>query len=147
MNSSFLQSEPSNSKVYHRAGSASADSNKKITLEEKLFGPSKLQNVDMRLPNDVNSKVLLVSFALVMTSATVFFLGVLIIIQYRTLPLQVNAKMVFNASVIVACVMSIFYLHKLNVKLYKYVCKNSTGVYHKILNTTVNDNIELEVMH
>ncbi|KAL6951383.1 hypothetical protein ACO0OE_000618 [Hanseniaspora uvarum] len=139
-------SETSNNKVYHRAGSASNSTNKNVSLEEKLFGPSRLQSAELKLPNDVNSKVLLVSFALVMTSATVFILGVIVIIQYRTLPLQVNAKMVFNASIIVACIMSIFYLHTLNVKLYKYVCKNSSGVYHKILNTTVNEDIELETM-
>lgn len=88
------------------------------------------------------------SFVIVLTSGVIFGLGVLVIIKYRTLPVEFNANMVANASVIVFCFMMIFYLHKLNLRLYKYVCKNSTGTYSRLVNMefiNIPDNASIEL--
>ncbi|XBW38276.1 hypothetical protein QEN19_003865 [Hanseniaspora menglaensis] len=140
MNSGFLSDRDSQG-ILHRAGSAATD--KHVTVQDKLFG-SGLSRYNKYNTNEVSKGVVGVSLLIVLTSALNFLLGVVIVIKYRTLPETFNKKMVANASVIVLCVMLIFYLHKLNLKLYKYVSKNSTGRYSRLVNMNFIENSENE---
>ena len=131
MNYAFLSQENDSGERVYKAGSAASAYD--VTLEDKMFGAS-FSKANIYKTRDISKGTVLVSAFIVLTSAFIFFLGVVIVIKYKTLPLEFSGKMVCNSCIIVFCIMLAFYLHKLNLRLYKYVCKNSTGAYSRLVN-------------
>lgn len=75
------------------------------------------------------------AFILVLTVGVVFLLGVNIVIQYRTIVPEDRAGMVRKSCYIVASVMTIYGLNKLNEWLFKKMNFGSSGRGYERLQT------------
>lgn len=110
------------------------------TSEERVFGPRFGARGVHDLPRNRSRDQLslgLVSsaFILVLTVGVVFLLGVNIVIQYRTIVPEDRAGMVRKSCYIVASVMTIYGLNKLNEWLFKKMNFGSSGRGYERLQT------------